>query len=411
MKARAQDARRRMQLELDARLLRVHESARLLPSLAARGCNHERERMVEKLRRREPASPKLTASPLRIDARVRRSLDEARLLAREVGTASDLYLERLEELELELCMLENLGKPPAVMPLAARRFGRGADPILSDVTLALSLRQVAERILRDVAPTFEPPAVPARSKASGGPSLARLLERMASFAGLQIEIVVERHLIANAAAGERSVFLADRSFGAREAYRIAVHEVLGHLVAAANGRTQPLAIFSVGTADSLRDQEGLCILLEELAGTLDGSRLRTLAARVVATEMMHLGAEFDDVARSLIDDYGLEVSAAVTIAERAFRGGGVARDCAYLSGWLRVRQAYVDGTLDLHELRAGRLSLAALPIVERLRAEGLARNALYRPSLARSLATTAAGTSFETSPPSLVTSFTRFEAT
>ena len=64
---------------------------------------------------------------------------------------------------------------------------------------------------------------------------------------------VEPNLTAGAATGDRTVYLADRRFGPREALRLAVHEVLGHLTSAANGRVQPLRIMEWGTGFSFAD--------------------------------------------------------------------------------------------------------------------------------------------------------------
>ena len=115
---------------------------------------------------------------------------------------------------------------------------------------------------------------------------------------------VEPRLSAGAATGERTVFVAARKFGRNEARRLAVHEVFGHLLSAANGRAQPLRLMQWGTAGSFVDQEGVALYMEEVAGVLDGARLRTLAGRVIAADMMHAGATFADTARKLLRDEG-----------------------------------------------------------------------------------------------------------
>ena len=252
--------------------------------------------------------------------------------------------------------------------------------------------------------------VPARAR-PGGPSLEGHVRRLAAAAGVDVAVRIEPRLAANAAAGEHTVFLADRSFGAREALRIAVHEVLGHIVAAFNGRAQPLRLLSIGTAGSFEDQEGLAIYLEEQAGLLDPHRVRTLAARVMAAAWMHDGASFDEVARRLLRDEGFDVAETVALCERAFRGGGVARDVVYLRGWLRVRAALAAREATVDEVRWGRVGVADVPALRALAEAGWLRPPPYTPSLARSLRSTEGGTRLETSPPSLVTSLTRFEAT
>jgi hypothetical protein len=207
------------------------------------------------------------------------------------------------------------------------------------------------------------------------------------------------------------VFIADRLFGAHEAQRLATHEVYGHLVSAFNGRTQLLGVFAIGTAGSYGDQEGVAIFLEEIAGLLSPNRRRTLAGRSLATYAMHSGVSFSDVARALVTEHGFSASESVTLCERAFRAGGVARDAVYLASWLRVRKAVVDGETSLGELQLGKVSLAALPEIRRLMAEGRVGQPTYLSNLARSRGWTDAGTRSATSPPSLATSLTKVDAT
>lgn len=333
-------------------------------------------------------------------------VEEARRFAAEVP-AGALYLARLDELELELLLLEALGQPKRVRPLAARRYGTG-EQVVRFGGARCRLAEVAARVLGELEPgSPEPPSVPP----DGPGSLAEMVRRLAAVVGLTVEVRVEPGLVANAACGERTIFLADRRFGAREARRLAVHEVLGHLVAASNGRAQPLALLQVGTAGSLADQEGLALTLEERAGLMDGRRLRTLAARVWVADALHAQASFDDVVRLLVSEHGFDPDEALALAERAYRGGGVARDPIYLRGWLRVRRAVAEGEASVDELRLGKVGLAAIPTLRALLGVGALRPPLYRPTLARSLRATDLGTSASTFPPSFAASLMRFDET
>ena len=234
---------------------------------------------------------------------------------------------------------------------------------------------------------------------------------MAQAVGLNVDVRIEPSLVANAACGERTIYIADRQFGVREARRLAVHEVLGHLVAAANGRAQPLALMQVGTAESLADQEGVALWLEESAGLMDAWRLRTFAARVWVTDRVHDGVSFHDAVNLLVSEHGFGGTEAIALAERGYRGGGVARDCIYLRGWLRVRRALNRDAATIDELRAGKVSLCALPTIRELQRDGQLRAPLHAPSLSRSLAATTAGTSSSTLPPSFAASLMRFDET
>ena len=367
------DKNRRLQIELDMRLRRVADVARMLPALTARNGLGERNRLVRELQLGHVLHPKWEQQRSRVPRSVWTAIQEARAIAPEVA-GGELYLERFDELELELTMMEVLGQPRQVRPMAARRFGDGRleAPVGSSVR---SVREIATTILSGVEPHHEPRTLPA--EATDEPSLAGIVAAVAGAAGLEVDIQVEPALIANAAAGERTVYLAARRFGVREARRLAVHEVLGHLVAAANGRAQRLGILSVGTAGAFADQEGLAIYLEERSGLLDAGRLRTLAARVIATDRMHSGASFDDTVIELHREFEFSAVDAITLAERAYRGGGVARDAAYLYGWLRVRRAIEREHVGLNELRNGRVGLSAIPTLRELAEQHQVRPALH----------------------------------
>lgn len=402
---------RRVQIELDLRLKRIAAVAHTLPARTARHGRGERARLVKALIEDKPLKPAFSSEPARVEREIWHALDEARVLAPEVS-AGDLYLSRLDELELELTLLEVLGDPTRVRPMAARRFGTGDDLVRmgrSDVPL----RDVAAVLLDEVSGPAEARTLPAT--AEEGPSLEAVLRRVAAVAGLEIDVRVEPELVADAAAGERTVFISNRRFGEREAARLAVHEVLGHLVAAANGRSQPIGLTTVGTAGSFTDQEGLALALEERSGLLDAARVRTFAARVWVTDRMHAGARFGDVARDLVRQFAFSARDAIALGERAYRGGGVARDAAYLRGWLRVRRALNAGEATIDELRIGRVGLDDLETLRELIAMGELRPPVYCPdlsrSLSRSLGATAVGTNASTFPPSFAASLTKFDET
>ncbi|MGB8222271.1 MAG: tyrosine/phenylalanine carboxypeptidase domain-containing protein [Polyangiales bacterium] len=398
--------RARLRAELDVALRRLHDTARLLVGSTTHSDPAERQRLTDCVARAEHAKPRWEWRPASVDQSVWRELGRARELA-AASDSPDLYLPRLEELEIELLLLESLGCGKQVRPMAARLFGTGDERLFpNEKRTALD---AAHEILANTSLEQEPKTVPAAS--AEGINLRDLMLDFARHVGLHIAVRVDPGLIANAAVGERTVFIADRRFGAYEARRLATHEVYGHLVSAFNGRTQALGVFAVGTAESYGDQEGVAIYLEELAGLLDSCRQRTLAGRLLATHVMHAGVSFGDAARTMVTEHDFSPACAVTLCERAFRAGGIARDAVYLTGWLRVRRAVSRGEANLAELQVGRVSLGALPEVRRLAREGLVSQPVYLSNLARSLGRTGAGTKLATLPPSLATSLTRFDAT
>jgi hypothetical protein len=391
---------------LELRMTGLCQAARMLPALTADNAASERARLIGCLSRGDAPVPNWQILKRPVPAHVFRLLDQLRYEAQSVPGAP-LYETKLDELELELLLIDALGRPRLVRPLASRRYGTGA-------TLAptpggeLALSRCARVILDRLPPGTEPSELPA----IGGPeSLAALVQELAAGIGLAVEVRVEPRLSAGAATGERTVFLAARRFGRTEARRLAVHEVFGHLLSAANSREQPLCLLQWGTAGSFVDQEGVALYMEERAGVMDGPRLRTLAARVLATDLMHSGASFAETARKLLHDEHFAVPEAIAIAERAYRGGGVARDVGYLLGWLRVHDALERGIATLSELQLGRVSVQALPEIRALGAGGYVRGALFRPNFSRSFFSTRSGTTPFKSPPSDAASLIRLELT
>lgn len=394
------------QAELDVALRRLHDTARLLVGSTTHSDPFERQRLARSVEKGEHAKPRWEWQPVAIDRSIWRMLAHARDLAAD-SEASELYLARLEELEIELLLLESLGRSKQVRPMAARLFGTGGERIFADSEQ--TILDAAHEILTHTPARQEAKTIPAAS--SDGVNLHDLMLAYAKHVGLHIAVRVDPDLIANAAVGERTVFIADRLFGAHEAQRLATHEVYGHLVSAFNGRTQALGIFAIGTAGSYGDQEGVAIYLEELAGLFDPCRQRTLAGRLLATHAMHAGVSFGDAARTLVTEHDFSAAGAVTLCERAFRAGGVARDAVYLTSWLRVRRAVDRGETNLGELQLGKVSLRALPELRRLARDGRVTQPVYLSNLARSLGKTGPGTRSATFPPSLATSFTRLDAT
>ena len=387
-------------------LRRLHGTSRLLVGATTHSDPRERERLVRCVARDEHAKPRWEWRPIEVDRIIWQTLADARALA-EHSPAAELYLERLDELETELLLLESLGRTKQVRPMAARLFGTGSERLFDDSTQT-SL-EAAHEILASAPSDDEAKTIPPVS--DEGVNLRDLMLAYARHVGLHIAVRLDPNLIANAAVGERTVFIANRMFGAHEAQRLATHEVYGHLVSAFNGRAQTLGICAIGTAGSYGDQEGVSIFLEEAAALLSLNRRRTLAGRLLATHAMHAGAGFSDIARALVREHDFSSIEAVTLAERAFRAGGVARDAVYLTSWLRIRKAVLAGDATLPELQLGKVSLTSLPGVRRLVAAGLVGPPTYLSNLARSRGWTAAGTRSDTSPPSLATSLTRVDAT
>ena len=154
------------------------------------------------------------------------------------------------------------------------------------------------------------------------------------------------------------------------------HEVGTHVLTYWNGRAQPLRQLCAGLAGYEELQEGLAVLGEYLAGGLSRPRLRVLAARVLAVNLLVDGASFVDVFRVLKEEYGFEKHTAFNITMRVFRAGGTTKDAVYLKGFCKVLD-YLGTGGDIKPLFVGKIALKHVPVIREL----LWRQVLIEPPL------------------------------
>jgi uncharacterized protein (TIGR02421 family) len=156
------------------------------------------------------------------------------------------------------------------------------------------------------------------------------------------------------------------------------HEVGTHLVTRYNGHMQPFQQLEVGLAGYDGLQEGLAVLAEYLVGGLSRSRMRILAARVVAARQLLDGASFIDSFRALDRNYEFSPRTAYTIAMRIYRGGGLTKDAVYLRGLLQILRYLREGG-DLEPLFVGKLASAHLPLIFELSLREIIKPPALRP--------------------------------
>ena len=128
---------------------------------------------------------------------------------------------------------------------------------------------------------------------------------------------------------------------------------------------QPFHQLYAGLPDYEELQEGLAELAEYLTGGLTGPRLRMLAARVLAANMIAEGAGFTEVFRELDDTHGFTQKTAFNITLRIFRGGGLLKDMVYLRGLLQLLE-YLGGGGAFEPLLLGKFGADHLHIIREL---------------------------------------------
>ncbi|MEO8177352.1 MAG: tyrosine/phenylalanine carboxypeptidase domain-containing protein [Deltaproteobacteria bacterium] len=284
-----------------------------------------------------------------------RGSDRARLLV-----LAALYAERAAELELDAALAEHIGRP-GFAELARRRHAPRGTPDWP----------MAEQLARDwarappAAPSGQAPEALFASDDSGAPqSLLRLISEQIGRLQLAVRVSVVHELASRAATGDGVIYVrAGVRLNAREALRIARHEVLGHALPRARALRLPLGLGRVGCAGSAEEEEGRALLIEQRCGDLGPERRRELGLRHLTALAVADGADAHDCLR-LLAGFDCEPAEAVSLYARCARGssgaaGGLCRELEYLPAWLRVSAAFnADPALE-DWLERGRWSLHA----------------------------------------------------
>jgi hypothetical protein len=273
----------------------------------------------------------------------------------ERGELGAIYAARARELADEAALCEAAGGP-GLWPAARRRYARrDRFDALADATVDAWL---GEAPVGEV----EAPADDDRVRSDDETAQGSLVRRMREEIGrrrLPLRVVVRQNLASLAATGEGFVqVIAGSALTRRDVERTVLHEIEGHVEPRILSGTAPVGIFAVGTARGSDDQEGRALALERGRGFLDRARRREIALRHVAARSVEAGAPFVDTVR-LLAGRGATLPAALRIASRVHRGGGLGREAVYLPALLRVEAALaLDRGLD-EVLRAGRVSVDA----------------------------------------------------
>jgi hypothetical protein len=274
------------------------------------------------------------------------------------GPLGDIFAGRAAELcdDAAICQLAGgAGAWAAARRRYAPRDRHDAEADgLADVWLMEGLSEGDGRPAEDEAPV--------RSDDEGSPrSLVSRLRQELGKRRLPMRVVVRENLASLAATGDGLVQVAaGHTLRSRDVERTVLHEIAGHVEPRVIASSARLGIFVVGTARGSDDQEGRALHLERASGFLDLARRRELALRHVAGRHVEARADFVDTVR-VLQARGAPLEAALRIAARAHRGGGLAREVVYLPALLRVEAAIAENPSLDRVLAAGRISVDAAP--------------------------------------------------
>jgi uncharacterized protein (TIGR02421 family) len=183
-----------------------------------------------------------------------------------------------------------------------------------------------------------------------------------------IQIVIDPRLTSKAAAAARRIRIRGRaSYTEADIDQLLEHEAFIHSATALNGRLQPIQAFGLAAPRTTATQEGLATIAELITGSMDLSRLRRLALRIIAVKHVVEGADFVEVFRYFLRA-GQSEDESARSAARVFRGGdphgriAFTKDVVYLHGMIGVhtflRRAIFDSRIELiPRLFAGRVTL------------------------------------------------------
>jgi len=210
-----------------------------------------------------------------------------------------------------------------------------------------------------------------------------------------VKVVLDPNLPSKATASSKRITLrATALFSERDLAQLTEHEAFIHTLTALNGQHQPhLKALGLGAPRTTRTQEGLATFAEIITGSMDISRLRRIALRVVMVKRALEGADFVEVFRGFLDAGQSEVES-YRSAARVFRGGDVrgkvcfTKDGAYLEGVMLVhvfiRKVLQEGRGDLLPmLFVGRVTTADVIALAPFRDSGLIAPSTYVPPWAR----------------------------
>jgi uncharacterized protein (TIGR02421 family) len=185
-----------------------------------------------------------------------------------------------------------------------------------------------------------------------------------------VEVVLDPNIASKALAGATRIRVRGSAvFSQLDKDQLLYHEAFVHTATMLNGKKQPnLKSLGLGAPRTTRTQEGIAVMAELITNSIDITRLRRIALRVLAVKQAIDGADFIQVFKFFLNA-GQTEEESFRSTQRIFRGGdmrgGIAftKDAVYLQGMLEVhtfmRLAIRDNRPSLiRNLFAGRLTMA-----------------------------------------------------
>ncbi len=279
-----------------------------------------------------------------------------------------VFQQTQDELDRQINMLADVG---------TSRFLPGSLQVFGGVSL--SLLELAQQLLQKVPKQNEEASEQVTASGFAEQATREIEWYRAQAPAFSAQAIIREDMYSGLlSTGGNLLIGRETKLAARRVEALLQHEVGTHLVTYYNGQSQPMRLLKVGLAGYDGLQEGLAVLSEYLVGGLSNGRLRTLAARVVATHQMIRGSLFAETYRELTESYSFEPRTAFTIVARVYRGGGLTKDAIYLRGLVEIIDFIRRGG-DLNLLLVGKLAADHIPIIRELLSRSILRQPPLRP--------------------------------
>lgn len=380
------------QLELDAELVRVAGSIKVLGEVAWPA--EHAARFLEGWHAGRPALPEVPTPAVGM----LRELEALQGIAAacDVGHPVGEYVRRTaESFGTAVKMLRQAGTPDFTRH-SEDLYGRPSDRVIgSDLTLL----HAAESFIVHTTAFGKSGLIPQDDVCLLASTVAEEIQAQvtAFFHRHEVRVVIDPSLASKAAAGAATIRVRGSTcFSPQDVPQLLVHEAFVHTLTKLNGQAQPhLRSLGLGAPRTTRTQEGLALFAELIAVAIDLQRLRRIALRVKAVALALDGADFIEVFRFFVEAGQSEHESFQSTA-RVFRGGDVrgkvafTKDVVYVGGLVEVhtfmRKAIQHGRLELIPwLFTGRLALHDAVTLAPLMEAGIVAPPLYQPRWAQSL--------------------------
>ena len=305
----------------------------------------------------------LTVDPDDVKRRLYR-LDFARL---EDPLLERLFSDKRHEIDAQLTMLATRNTP-SFRSASLFLYGSVPDNLLEDARRVLSLPK---------ARTSKSHYVGANEVAASARELIASYSRPGATFNARVEV---RDDVSGLMVTRNKLLIGSAtSMRAERLDALLAHEVSTHLLTFVNGGAQGLSLFRTGLAKYEGIQEGLGVFAEWAVGGLTLTRMRTIAARVIAVDAMQRGADFMETYGLLRKELGFSIAGAFGLATRVHRSGGFAKDAIYLEGFRAVVD-YIASGGPLLPFWLGKIARTDVSAIEELLQRGLVHAPTFLPS-------------------------------